>query len=108
MRLISISVLESFKIHDIEAPQEPCKGTSGLNTSCLAFSHKARTDVIEKLICEFSLEGFIEDVVHVGEKLVDHRIAGARALELELICAGKVIYSIHYPPYNTDCHPASV
>ena len=95
-------MLESFKIHDSEPSRDTHRGNSGLGTSCLAFARKAKTEVIEKLICEFSLEGFIEEVVHVGKKLVDCRIADARALELELICAGKVICSLNHPRYNTD------
>ena len=100
-------MLESFKIHDIEPPQGHGR-TSELNNSRLAFVKKARTDVINKLICEFSLEGFIEDVVHVGDKLGDRRIEDARTLELELICAGKVIYSSNCPSDHTDCGPESL
>ena len=101
-------VLESFTIHDTEPTPEPYKGILGLGTSCFTFAKEAKTDVIEKWICEFSLEGFIEEVVLVGEKLVDLRIADARVLELALICAGKVIFSIHYPYYIAECDLASV
>lgn len=55
------------------------------------FARKAKTQVIDELIKTVSIEAFIEDVVKVEKRLERGHISNVRELELELMCAGKVI-----------------
>ena len=66
-----------------------------VDTAQIAFSKKAQTQVIDELIKARSIEAFIEDVVKVEKRLKRGHIKTVRELELELMCAGKVILFLH-------------
>jgi hypothetical protein len=64
---------------------------SSFNFAQLSFEFKAKSRVVDKLITMNTIEAFIADVVGVEKRLQQGRISNVRELELELICAGKVI-----------------
>jgi hypothetical protein len=79
-------VLESFATSDTKPHTDQAPTASDVT-----FLRNAQTKVIDELIKAPSIEAFIEDVVKVETRLKRGRIRYVRDLELELMCAGKVI-----------------
>lgn len=64
--------------------------SSGFDFTQLTFELNGVNRVIDKLKCIKTIEGFMSDIITVGEKLRCGRLKNTRALELELICSAKV------------------
>lgn len=78
-------------------PEDLLKNERIFDFSQPLFARQAKTRILDELIKSVSIEAFIEDVVKVEKRLNRGHIANVRELELELMCAGKVLYPFASP-----------